>query len=239
VAPGLRAGLRALATLFRPLHTRYAQHWHRRHSGLGPVFANRPDNFEVEAGRFAELVAYIHMNPVRAGLCDRPAASNWTSHRAYLRLDTAPPWLDVARALQLCGFQDTRSDRADFDDFVRACDTRHWQRDPHSHAQPQQLTKIGSPRPGGTRPPDWPTLIGLVSNRCHVATAVERHRRTRCPHLSRARRVTAHIASIQFGISNSEIASMRQINPARESSRFPRFVVTCADGASTNGFRRL
>ncbi len=28
---------------------------------------------------------YIHLNPVRAGLCDHPAQWKWSSYRAYLR----------------------------------------------------------------------------------------------------------------------------------------------------------
>jgi REP element-mobilizing transposase RayT len=104
----LLAGTLPLGTLFQPAHTRYAGYWHRRYGGRGPVFANRPENHEVQPAAVASLVAYIHMNPVRAGVCRCPADSTWTSHRAYLRLAPAPAWLNVEQALALCGFRSLR-----------------------------------------------------------------------------------------------------------------------------------
>jgi REP element-mobilizing transposase RayT len=44
---------------------------------------------------------YIALNPVRAGLCERPADWPWSSYRATAGLEHEPPWLEVefARAL--------------------------------------------------------------------------------------------------------------------------------------------
>ncbi len=39
-----------------------------------------------------ELVRYIHLNPVRAGLVETPGEYPWTGHRAYLGIETVP-WL--------------------------------------------------------------------------------------------------------------------------------------------------
>jgi hypothetical protein len=39
-----------------------------------------------------ELAAYIHLNPVRAGMAERPDLYSWSSHRAYLGHETIP-WL--------------------------------------------------------------------------------------------------------------------------------------------------
>lgn len=43
-----------------------------------------------------ELIRYVHMNPVKAGMVDSPEYYPWSSHRAYLGLD-AYAWLH-------CGF---------------------------------------------------------------------------------------------------------------------------------------
>jgi hypothetical protein len=67
-------------------------------------------------------VAYHHRNPVTAGVVTRPHESTWTSHRAYLRLDPAPPWLDVERALSILEFADTAAGRKQFDEFVMEVD---------------------------------------------------------------------------------------------------------------------
>lgn len=105
---------------FRSAHTRFAQRYHGRsvRQTLGPVFADRPHIHPVRDGRLLRMVAYHHRNPVEAGVAKRPAQSTWTSHRVYLRLDPAPPWLDVERALDILGFSDTAADRKRFDELV-------------------------------------------------------------------------------------------------------------------------
>jgi REP element-mobilizing transposase RayT len=91
------------------------EHWQRRaHSpfglwvnkhveGLGTVFANRPRLYIVQHHRVADVLAYIHNNPVRAGVVARASDSTWTSHRSYLGLDPSPPWLDTEAGMRLVG----------------------------------------------------------------------------------------------------------------------------------------
>jgi len=109
---------------FRSAHTRFAQRYHQ-HAGratLGHVFASRPSLHAVGAAALPRLVAYHHRNPVTAGVVDRASQSNWTSHRAYLRLDPAPAWLDVEHGLDILGFCDTAAGRRRFDEFVMEID---------------------------------------------------------------------------------------------------------------------
>ena len=119
---GMLAGMQAPGRFFHSVHQRYAQHFHGKHGSLGPVFASRPKIYEVQSQSLAKLVAYLHLNPVRAGVVSLPSESTWTSHRAYLRLEPAPSWLDVEWALDLLGFSDTENSRNHFDDFVRNVD---------------------------------------------------------------------------------------------------------------------
>ena len=98
-------------------------------AGVGPCSRIGQRTFEVQPAAVAYLVAYVHMNPVRAGVCQKPVDSRWTSHQAYLRLTPLPPGWMSSRALALCGFEDTDAGRRDFDEFVRRCETRHWQVD--------------------------------------------------------------------------------------------------------------
>ncbi|NOY92276.1 MAG: hypothetical protein GXP55_13865 [Deltaproteobacteria bacterium] len=121
---GHLAGINAPDRFFRSAHTRFAQRYHHRRDGrtLGHVLANRPAVTPIHASGLARLVAYHHRNPVSAGLVDRPSQSTWTSHRAYLRLDPAPRWLDVEHALHILGFDDTEAGRRRFDDFVMEVD---------------------------------------------------------------------------------------------------------------------
>jgi hypothetical protein len=116
----MRAGRRPSSAVIKPLHTGFARWLNARQSRLGPVFADRHRTLTFEAETAAALLAYIHNNPVRAGVVADPADSGWTSHRAYLGLTAAPPWLDVERGLALCGFSATPSGRLRFHEMVVA-----------------------------------------------------------------------------------------------------------------------
>jgi hypothetical protein len=117
---GCTAGNVAPKNCFKRTHGRFARYWHNKYGGLGPVFADRPANYEIRGDRVAKLIVYHHRNPVEAGVVPAPADSRWTSHRYYLRLEKPPAWLDVEQGLALCGFADSAAGRALFDDFVRS-----------------------------------------------------------------------------------------------------------------------
>src|SRR3990172_7539602 len=65
----LRPGARPLARAMRSLLTGYAGAFNRRHHRAGHLFQNRYKSIVVEEEPyFLELVRYLHLNPVRAGL---------------------------------------------------------------------------------------------------------------------------------------------------------------------------
>jgi len=65
----LRSGLTPIATLMRRLLTAYAQYFNRRHHRHGQLFQNRYKSILCEEEPYLlELVRYIHLNPLRAGL---------------------------------------------------------------------------------------------------------------------------------------------------------------------------
>lgn len=69
--------------------------------------------------RAALLAAYLHNNPVRAGLAGTAADSTWTSHRAWVGLEDRPAWLAASQGLQAAGFPDTPDGHRAFNQFVR------------------------------------------------------------------------------------------------------------------------
>jgi putative transposase len=65
----LRSGNRSLATVMRRLLTGYAIGFNRRHRRRGQLFQNRYKSILCQEDNYLlELVRYIHLNPVRAGL---------------------------------------------------------------------------------------------------------------------------------------------------------------------------
>ena len=65
----LRTGDAPLATFMRRLLTGYAGRFNRRHKRYGPLFQNRFKSIVCQEDVYLkELVRYIHLNPIRAGL---------------------------------------------------------------------------------------------------------------------------------------------------------------------------
>lgn len=65
----LRTGLVPISLVMRRLLTGYAQQFNRRHKRCGVLFQNRYKSFLCEEEPYLlELVRYIHLNPLRAGL---------------------------------------------------------------------------------------------------------------------------------------------------------------------------
>jgi hypothetical protein len=115
---GTRLGVDPSANFVKPLHVGVAGWLNRAEDRLGPVFADRHRSIICDPTHAALLIAYIHNNPVRAGVVRDPADSDWSSHRAYLGLVEAPPWLDVQAGLAICGFDTTAKGRLAFHEFV-------------------------------------------------------------------------------------------------------------------------
>jgi REP element-mobilizing transposase RayT len=65
----LRTGTVSISTVMRRLLTGYAQQFNRRHKRCGVLFQNRYKSFLCEEEPYLrELVRYIHLNPIRAGV---------------------------------------------------------------------------------------------------------------------------------------------------------------------------
>lgn len=189
-------GADPLARFVQSAHTRFARHWHDRHGGLGPVFANRPSSWHVPQDRLLRLIAYHHRNPVDAGVVTRPAESHWTSHRCYLRLDPSPPWLNVERGLELMGFSDNEAGRRQFDEFV--CDVNF-------DEPPWHVDIVDSPKIFADPSTSGPSVAELI----HEFTQVHQ---TSLTNITRRSRPT-HPARIEFirfaltrGVTQGELA---------------------------------
>lgn len=92
-----------LADGMRDLHGKYARYFNERHGAVGHLFQRRYGSELITDERYlATVVAYIALNPVAAGLCKRPEAWPWSSHRATL-VKRRIRWLATERLLALLG----------------------------------------------------------------------------------------------------------------------------------------
>jgi len=81
VVPSHADGLRQL---FADAHRRYASRINRRNRWTGHLWQGRYGAVVLDAAHLIDAIAYISLNPVRAGLVKRPQDWKWSSVRAHL-----------------------------------------------------------------------------------------------------------------------------------------------------------
>lgn len=102
------SGLRGLVSLMHPLLTGYAVNFNIRYRRVGHLFQNRYKSILCEEDPyFLEIVRYIALQPVRAGIVKTEAELadyEWTSHPSILGR-TPSDWLEVDEVLGRFGRQ--------------------------------------------------------------------------------------------------------------------------------------
>ena len=104
-----------LSEALRRLNSRYAQWWNKRHERVGHVFQGRfKDQIVQQEGYLLALCRYVAMNPVGAGLVERPEDWEWSSYAATIGLRPAPPFVAVDSVLCQFGEGEQRQLQARF-----------------------------------------------------------------------------------------------------------------------------
>ncbi|MBW2736719.1 MAG: hypothetical protein JRH20_30400 [Deltaproteobacteria bacterium] len=85
-----------LSRAMKQLNATYTQRVNLLERWDGPVFRGRFRSQPVQdESNLPYLMAYIHLNPLKAGLVTRLHTHAWTSHQAYLKRETTPSWLST------------------------------------------------------------------------------------------------------------------------------------------------
>jgi putative transposase len=109
--PNLSAGMRQLNGV-------YTQTYNRRHARVGHVFQGRFKAILVDRDAYLlELLRYVVLNPVRAGMVTHASEWPWSSYRAMVGEEEAPSWLNCQWALQQFSKQ-PKTQRARYAQFV-------------------------------------------------------------------------------------------------------------------------
>lgn len=108
----LHTPLGNLSRVMRHLDGLYTQQFNRRHVRDGPLFRGRYKALLVDTDAYLlQVVRYIHLNPVDAGVVSDPLTYPWSSHHLYHQ-QQPPTWL--ARDKILAFFRDLSA----FDEFI-------------------------------------------------------------------------------------------------------------------------
>jgi len=102
----LRTGMAPLAGVMKRVLTGYAQQYNRRHERVGHLFQNRYKSILCEEDAYClELVRYIHLNPVRAGIVktfEQLARYRYSGHGSLIGTAQCE-WQDTDYILRLFG----------------------------------------------------------------------------------------------------------------------------------------
>jgi REP element-mobilizing transposase RayT len=102
-----------LSRVMRHVDGMYTQRFNRRHARDGSLFRGRYKAILIDVDEYlAQVVRYIHLNPVGAGLVRYPEEYRHSSHRYYLQTKHQPTWLNIDALLEQFG------DRRAFHEFV-------------------------------------------------------------------------------------------------------------------------
>ncbi len=89
-----------LSKLMQNISQRYTWWFNKRHDRAGHVFQGRYKAILVDKDVYLkELIRYIHLNPVRAGMVADPLDYSRSSHAAYAGKIRPPDWLSIDMGL--------------------------------------------------------------------------------------------------------------------------------------------
>src|SRR5688572_21961732 len=103
----------------RRLNGVYTQRFNRQHGRVGHVFQGRYKAILVDREPYLlELIRYVVLNPVRAGMVTSPKHWRWSSYQATVGQAHTPDWLATEWVLRQFGTRRTHA-HARFAQFVR------------------------------------------------------------------------------------------------------------------------
>lgn len=196
-----------LSVVMQRLLCRYARYFNKVHERLGHVFQSR---FKAKLcatnAYLAALIRYIHNNPVKDGLVERPEDWLWSSHRQYIG-SIRSTLVDVEAGLALLDSDPTMARRR----YAKLMGEQDPGFEPTFDPGPMPARCSKAPKPAetlekiasGLRAEEGVEFIGVTSRR-------------RSRELSRLRREFARRAEAE-GYGNSAIARFMGVHPSAVS----------------------
>ena len=94
--PSLRAKLSSLSEFVREIKVGFARYYNKRHNRRGYFWGDRFKSVIVDKGEtLVNCLAYIDLNPLRAGIVSRPEDYRWNSLGYHLQTDNKDQFLST------------------------------------------------------------------------------------------------------------------------------------------------
>ena len=109
-----------LGQLMKGLAGRQTRYVNRQEGRSGTLWESRYKSSPIQTDAYLlACCRYVELNPVRAGLTDRPDGYRWSSYRQHVGQENAFPWLDPAPVFNALGpTAERRAER--YAEFVRS-----------------------------------------------------------------------------------------------------------------------
>ena len=96
IVPSLREKLSSLSEFIREIKVGFARYYNKRHHRRGYFWGDRFKSVIVEKGEtLINCLAYIDLNPLRAGLVERPEEYRWNSLGYHLQTGNKDNFLSL------------------------------------------------------------------------------------------------------------------------------------------------
>lgn len=113
-------GKTELSKIMHTLMTAYTMYVNKKHDRVGHVFGGRFKSIIVDKESYLlEVMRYIHLNPVRAGLVDRVEKYPWSSYLKYMSAGEGEPKIETAEILEMFS-KNSLNQKQLFKEFVEA-----------------------------------------------------------------------------------------------------------------------
>ncbi len=133
------------------VHRIHATVFNRKYGRHGHLFATRFRSRVIDSNEYLlQSTCYIHLNPVRAGLVERPEDYGWSSYRMYANEDTIDSLVDVTAVLGLLANSPRRA-RSAYVEFVNLAQTNGLVQHIPTAMRAGSYRRAGAP--GGVREP--------------------------------------------------------------------------------------
>ena len=91
-----------LSQIMHHINGAYTNYYNTKRKRAGHLFQGRYKALLVNIDEYAmELSRYIHLNPVKAGLVEKPEEYKWSSYQDYIGINKSPDWLFTDFVLNL------------------------------------------------------------------------------------------------------------------------------------------
>jgi REP element-mobilizing transposase RayT len=216
------AGTDALDSWLRRAHTPFADMMNNSYDRIGPMFARGPKDHVMSAPDVGNLIAYIHNNPVRAGVCAIASDTDWTSHRAYVGAAPVPGSLHVTEGLAYVGVGGAEAFDAWVNDPTRANSEHSFTEEGYEEGLRESRAAIAVPVRISLAPE---TIVATTASVLGISVAqltsssrgaIEVAGRAVAVHVARRAGLTEVAIAAALRVSQQRVSTLRRQTPTEE-----------------------